>query len=46
MEMEKKMTNIKVHVKLEPVQLPDGMRGLLQATDSSIKVITKDKNQE
>ena len=46
MEMEKKMTNIKIHVKLEPVQLPDGMRGLLQATDSSIKVITKDKNQE
>lgn len=45
-EMEQKMTNIKVHVKLEPVQLPDGMRGLLQATDSSIKVITKDKNQE
>lgn len=44
--LEQKMTNIKVHVKLEPVQLPDGMRGLLQATDSSIKVISKNKNQE
>ena len=26
-----KMTNVKVHIKLEPVLLPDGMRGLLQA---------------
>lgn len=46
MKTEQKMTNIKVHVKLEPVQLPDGMRGLLQATDSSIKVITKNNDQE
>lgn len=36
-----KMTNVKVHIKLEPVLLPDGMRGLLQATESTIKVVDK-----
>lgn len=36
-----KMTNVKVHIKLEPVLLPDGMRGLLQATENSIKVVDK-----
>lgn len=36
-----KMTNVKVHIKLEPVLLPDGMRGLLQATESTIKVVNK-----
>lgn len=35
------MTNVKVHIKLEPVQLPDGMRGLLQATENTIKVVDK-----
>lgn len=36
-----KMTNVKVHIKLEPVLLPDGMRGLLQATENTIKVVEK-----
>lgn len=36
-----KMTNVKVHIKLEPVLLPDGMRGLLQATENTIKVVDK-----
>ena len=36
-----KMTNVKVHIKLEPVLLPDGMRGLLQATDNTIKEVDK-----
>lgn len=36
-----KMTNVKVHIKLEPVLLPDGMRGLLQATENTIKVLDK-----
>lgn len=36
-----KMTNVKVHIKLEPVLLPNGMRGLLQATESTIKVVDK-----
>lgn len=36
-----KMTNVKVHIKLEPVLLPDGMRGLLQATEKTIKVVDK-----
>ena len=36
-----KMTNVKVHIKLEPMLLPDGMRGLLQATESTIKVVDK-----
>ena len=36
-----KMTNVKVHIKLEPVLLPDGMRGLLKATESTIKVVDK-----
>lgn len=31
-------TNLKIHIKLEPVKLPDGMRGMLQASDSSIRV--------
>ena len=35
------MTNVKVHIKLEPVLLPDGMRGLLQATENTIKVVDK-----
>jgi hypothetical protein len=30
--------NMKVHIKLQPTQLPNGMRGLLQASDSSIHV--------
>ncbi len=33
-----KMTNVKIHIKLEPVTLADGMRSLLQATESSITV--------
>ena len=37
-----KMTNVKVHIKLEPVLLPDGMRGLLQATENNIQVLNKD----
>lgn len=36
-----KMTNVKMHIKLEPVLLPDGMRGLLQATENTIKVVDK-----
>lgn len=36
-----KMTNVKVHIKLEPVLLPDGMRGLLQATENTIKVVDR-----
>lgn len=36
-----KMTSVKVHIKLEPVLLPDGMRGLLQATENTIKVVDK-----
>ena len=36
------MTNVKVHIKLEPVLLPDGMRGLLQATENNIQVLNKD----
>lgn len=36
-----KMTNVKVHIKLEPVLLPDGMRDLLQATENTIKVVDK-----
>jgi hypothetical protein len=30
--------NMKVHIKLEPAQLPNGMRGLLQETDTNIQV--------
>lgn len=41
-----KMTNVKVHIKLEPVQLPDGMRGLLQATENSIQVVNDDSPKE
>lgn len=37
-----KMTNVKIHIKLEPVSLADGMRSLLQATESNITV-TNDK---
>ena len=37
-----KMTNVKVHIKLEPVLLSDGMRGLLQATENNIQVLNKD----
>ncbi len=33
-----KMTNVKIHIKLEPVTLADGMRSLLQATESNITV--------
>ena len=36
-----KMTNVKVHIKLEPVLLPDGMRNQPQTTESTIKVVDK-----
>ena len=37
-----KMTNVKVHIKLEPVVLPDGMRSLLQASDNTIQILDED----
>ena len=36
-----KMTNVKVHIKLEPVLLPDGTRGLLQATENNIQRVNQ-----
>lgn len=30
--------NMKVHIKLQPTQLPNGMRGMLQESDSSMQV--------
>jgi hypothetical protein len=34
--------NLKVHIKLEPSVLPNGMRGLLQETDRSFQIIRSD----
>ena len=33
------MINVKIHIKLEPVSLADGMRSLLQATESNITLV-------
>ena len=41
-----KMTNVKVHIKLEPVVLPDGMRSLLQASDSTIQILDEDDKND
>ena len=41
-----KMTNVKVHIKLEPVVLPDGMRSLLQASDSTIQILDEDNKND
>lgn len=41
-----KMTNVKVHIKLEPVVLPDGMRSLLQASDNTIQILDEDNKND
>ena len=41
-----KMTNVKVHIKLEPVVLPDGMRSLLQTSDSTIQILDEDNKND
>lgn len=40
-ESEKEI-NMKIHVKLQPTQLSNGMRGMIQEADSSIQVIGED----